>query len=336
MTESILANFMAVAPCDVPPVFLAAAPLTHLSGKFMQYFLASGGTGVVIARPDRRQILELIAQRGITHLFLPPTVIYDLLLEPDVTEYDYSSLRYFMYSGAPMSPEKLRRAIEVFGPVMCQIWGQSESAWLTILRPEDHLQAGGVAPAGRLASCGRPLPFVTIGVMDDAGHLLPDDEVGELVVRGACVMAGYYNDPRATEEVSRYGWHHTGDIGYRDSQGFLYLVDRKKDIVISGGFNIYSVEVERALSEHAAVVECAVIGVPDAKWGEAVKGVVELVPGAEVDPDELIAFCRARLGAMKAPKSIDLVDRIPRNANGKVVKRELRDRYWAGHERMVS
>jgi acyl-CoA synthetase (AMP-forming)/AMP-acid ligase II len=334
--ESIVANFTAVAPPTSRPVFLAAAPLTHLAGKFMQFVLAHGGAGVVYSRVDRREILRAIPRHAITHVFLPPTVIYDLMMEPGVRDIDYSSLQYFVYSAAPMAPEKVRLAIDIFGPVMCQVWGQSESAWNTVLLPSDHLVNGEPAPLERLSSCGKPLPFVSCAVMGLDGNLLGDNEIGELVVRGSCVMSGYYQDSAATQQVSAYGWHHTGDVGRRDEYGFYYIVDRMKDMIISGGFNIYSVEVERALLDHPGVKECAVIGVPHAKWGEAVHAVVELAGESTVTGPELINWCRERTGAMKAPKSIDIVPALPRNTNGKVLKRELRRQHEQGSYGEVS
>ena len=337
--ESVVANFMAVAPCDVPPVFLAAAPLTHLAGKFMQYVMVNGGTGVVVSRVDKPQILRLMAEYRITHMFLPPTVIYDLLLEPNVRDVDYSSLRYFLYSAAPIAPEKLREAIEVFGPVMCQVWGQTEAGWSTILLPSNHVRDGRIATSERLSSCGRPLPFVSVAVMAPEGQLLADGECGELVIRGQCVMQGYYKDPEATAAVSGHGWHHTGDIGFRDSEGYYYIVDRKKDMIISGGFNIFSVEVERTVLDHPAVQECAVIGVPHERWGESVTAVVELkpdTPDAAATEQDIIDFCRLRIGPMKSPKAVFFVDALPRNTNGKVLKRMVREKFWVGRERQVS
>jgi acyl-CoA synthetase (AMP-forming)/AMP-acid ligase II len=333
--ESIVANVMSAAPCDVPPVFLAAAPLTHLAGKFMHYIMAMGGTGVILPGVERGAILDAIPRYGITHLFLPPTSIYDLLADPSARNVDYRSLRYFIYSAAPMAPDKIAEAIDLFGPVMCQIWGQSEAAWCTILLPDDHLVDGIPAPEHRLASCGKPLPFVQVAIMDDGGNLLMDGERGELVVRGNNLMTGYYNDPAETAEVAKHGWHHTGDIGFRDKDGYFHIVDRIKDMIISGGFNIYSAEVETVLLAHPAVLQCAVIGVPDARWGEAVKGVVELKPNATATAAELIAFAHERLGGMKAPKSIDLVDTLPKSAIGKILKREVRARYWGAQERQV-
>lgn len=336
LMENVVSNFMAVAPCDVPPVFLAAAPLTHLAGKFMQYVMCNGGTGIVMSRADKPLMLQLIPQYRVTHMFLPPTVIYDLLLEPNVRDVDYSSLRYFLYSAAPMAPEKVREAIEVFGPVMFQVWGQSEAGWSTALLPSDHSTDGHIATLDRLSSCGRPLPFVRVEVMADDGSILPVGEHGELVIRGQSVMKGYYNDPEATAAVSEYGWHHTGDIGFRDNEGYFYIVDRNKDMIISGGFNIYSIEVERTILDHPAVHECVVVGIPDEKWGESVTAVVQLKPNGAATERDIIDHCRARIGAMKSPKQVFFVEELPRNTNGKILKRMVRDEFWKGRTTQVS
>ena len=171
--------------------------------------------------------------------------------------------------------------------------------------------------------------------MDDQGNLLGPDLTGEIVVRGNLVMKGYYKNPEQTKEVSAFGWHHTGDIGYKDEEGYVYIVDRKKDMIISGGFNIYPSEVEQAIMAHPAVQECAVIGVPDDKWGEAVKAVIEVKPGMQVAESELIAFCKERIGSVKAPKSVDMWDALPRSAIGKVLKKEVRKKFWEGRTRLI-
>jgi acyl-CoA synthetase (AMP-forming)/AMP-acid ligase II len=171
--------------------------------------------------------------------------------------------------------------------------------------------------------------------MDDDGNLLPRGERGEIVVRGNLVMKGYFNNPEATEEVSKFGWHHTGDIGILDEDGYIYIVDRKKDMIISGGFNVYPSEIEQVLWAHPAVGDCAVIGVPDDKWGEAVKAVIELKPGAAATEAEIIALCKEKLGGVKAPKTVDFIDALPRSAVGKVLKKDLRARYWVGRERTI-
>lgn len=335
--ENVVASFMSCAPCEQRPVFLAAAPLTHAAGMVMQHLLAQGGSAVVFPKVDREALLDAIPRHRATHLFLPPTVIYELLPLAKAQPRDFSSLRYFFYGASPMAPERLEEAIGIFGPVMAQIYGQTEAGVPnTFLSPKDHLIDGKVAPPSRLASCGRASPFSRVAIMSEDGSLLPTREVGEIVVRGNGVMSGYYKNPEATEEVSRHGWHHTGDLGYQDEQGFFYIVDRMKDMVISGGFNIFSAEVERALMSHPEVLECAVIGVPDPKWGEAVKAVVVCRPGTPVKEDDLLAHCKAVVGSMKSPKSVDFVEELPRSPVGKVLKRELRQRYWDGRDRLVS
>lgn len=335
--EAIVAGFMAVAPCAQRPVFLAAAPLTHAAGMVLQHLLAQGGAAVVCPHADRAALLDAIPKFGVTHSFLPPTVIYELLAQPGVRERDYSSLCYFFYGASPMAPDKLRQALDVFGPVMAQIYGQTEAGVPnTFLSPADHYLDGAIAPPKRLASCGRATPFSRVAIMAEDGRLLGSGEVGEIVVRGQGVMSGYYKNPEATAEARTHGWHHTGDVGYRDADGYFYIVDRMKDMVISGGFNIFSAEVERAVMTHPEVHDCAVIGVPDPKWGEALKAVVILREGSTLDAETLIAHCKSVIGSMKAPKSIDFVNELPRSPVGKVLKRDLRERYWCGHTRLVS
>lgn len=335
--ENMVANLMAVAPCSAPPVFLAAAPLTHAAGVVMQYILAQGGAAVVFPKIDRQALLAAIPRYGVTHTFLPPTVIYDLLAEPNVREFDYASLRYFFYGASPIAPEKLRAALETFGPVMCQVYGQTETAMpTTCLTPADHYADGKIASDKRLSSCGRQSPFSRVEIMDEGRSILPPGRVGEIAVRGQGIMLGYYKNPELTEEVLVDGWLFTGDLGYMDEDGFFYIVDRKRDIIISGGFNVYSLEVERALLAHPAVQECAVIGVPDQRWGEAVKAIVQLKPSAACEAADLIAFCKEQIGSLKAPKSVDFVAALPRSAVGKVLKRELKKKYWEGRDKMVS
>ena len=184
-------------------------------------------------------------------------------------------------------------------------------------------------------SCGRPTVFTQVEIMDDDGRLLAPNERGEIVVRGTLVMKGYYRNPKATEEASRFGWHHTGDIGFKDDDGYFYIVDRKRDMIISGGFNIYPSEIEQVLWAHPSVQDCAVVGVPDEKWGEAVKAVIQMKEGTKATVEELAAFCRQRLGGMKTPKSFEIWDQLPRSPVGKVLKRTIRDRYWTGRDRNV-
>ncbi len=326
----------ACMPTAGHPINLVVAPMTHAAGVLIFPLLEVGATNVVLSKPEPLEILTAIERERVTHLFLPPTLIYLLLAHPQVREFDYSSLEYFIYAAAPISLEKLKEALSVFGGVMAQLYGQVEAPMVcTYLSPEDHVLALDSGKEDRLRSCGRPTQAAELAIMDDAGRLLPPNERGEIVVRGDLVMKGYYKDPDATAEASAHGWHHTGDIGYLDEDGFAYIVDRKKDLIISGGFNVYPSEVEQVLWAHPAVRDCAVIGVPDEKWGEAVKAVVELKPGHSVTESELIAFCKERLGGVKCPKSVEFSEHLPRSPVGKVLKKEIRAPFWADRWRAI-
>jgi acyl-CoA synthetase (AMP-forming)/AMP-acid ligase II len=280
-------------------------------------------------------VIDAIAAHRVTHLFLPPTALYGLLAHPDVRKGDYSSLLYFTYGAAPTSTAKIREAVEVFGPCMQTLFGQVEAPASCTCLPPWELVENGVLREDRLASCGRRMLLTQVEIMDDDGCLLPAGQPGEIVVQGNLVMRGYYKNEAATAEVSVNGWHHTGDIGYFNDEGYLFIVDRKKDMIISGGFNIYPSEIEQVLSAHPDVHQCAVIGIPDDKWGEAVHAVVQLKPGARADAGELIAAMKDKLGSVKAPKGIDFVDELPRTGAGKISKKDLRARYWEGVGRNI-
>jgi fatty-acyl-CoA synthase len=332
--QSLLSSLVASMPMKVPPVNLVAAPMTHAAGPLALASMALGGTVVVLPKFDPAAVIDAIQRHRVTYLFLPPTAIYMLLAEPGVRGADFSSLEYLSYAGAPMSLDRLREAIDVFGPVMNASFGQTESPMcVTALPPHEHLNAAG--QLARPGSCGRANLLSIVEVMDDEGTILPPGVAGEIVVRGPLVMAGYYKNPEATAEVSAFGWHHTGDIGTRDEDGFFYIVDRKKDMIITGGFNVYPAEVEQALQAHPAVQDCAVFGVPDEKWGESVTAVVECRPGAEADADAILAFVRDRLGPVKTPKTLRFIDNLPRSNAGKVLRAELRRPYWEAQGRAI-
>ncbi len=319
-----------------PIVNLAAAPMTHSAGFLSISATARGGKVVVLTKPDPMSLLDTIERERVTELFLPPTVIYALLEVPGIEGRDFSSLRYIMYGAAPMSLDKLRRAIEVFGPVMHQGYGQTEAPGsIAFLRPGDHFVDGKIAPDSRLSACGLPAITNAISIRDDQGQPLKQGESGEICVSGDIVMKGYYKQPDKTAEAIIDGWLHTGDVGHLDAEGFLHITDRKKDMIISGGFNVYPSEVEQVIWSHPAVLDCAVIGIPDEKWGEAVKAVIELKPGASVDPEEIIALCKDRLGSVKAPKSVDFIASLPRSPVGKVLKKDIRAAYWTQSDRKV-
>jgi acyl-CoA synthetase (AMP-forming)/AMP-acid ligase II len=338
-TQTFCAHFMMSChyPADERPVNLAAAPITHTAGLLSLPCTARGGTVVVLTKPDPVQLLGAIQKHRVTEFFLPPTVIYRLLDIPDLArKADFSSLRYFLYGAAPMSVEKLKQAIATFGPVMMGGYGQTEAPTsISFLTPAEHFVDGRVAPDERLASVGRPNPLVRVEIMDDDNQILSTGATGEICVRGDLVMKGYYKAPGKTAETIVDGWLHTGDIGHLDADGYLHITDRKKDMIITGGFNVYPSEVEQVIWGHPAVRDCAVIGVPDAHWGEAVTAVVELNAGQQVGADELIALCKDVLGSVKAPKSVEFVDSLPRSPVGKVLKKDLRAKYWRGEARKI-
>jgi acyl-CoA synthetase (AMP-forming)/AMP-acid ligase II len=317
-------------------VNLAAAPMTHTAGFLSLSATARGGKVLVLTKPDPVSLLDAITGKKVTEFFLPPTVIYRLLETPNIRDLDFSSLRYFMYGAAPMSVGKLKSALEIFGPVMLQGYGQTEAPGsIAFLRPSDHFVNGKVASDERLSSCGLPSVFNALAIMDERGNPLPKGSTGEICVRGDIVMKGYYKQHEKTAESIINGWLHTGDVGSLDAQGYLHITDRKRDVIISGGFNVYPSEVEQVLWTHPAVLDVAVIGVPDEQWGEAVKAVVELKPNATVDAAELIALCKASLGSVKAPKTVDFTATLPRSPVGKVLKKDLRDIYWKNAGRRI-
>jgi len=333
MATSILNNYYGP---QQPIVNLAAAPMTHTAGFLSIPASARGGTVVVLTKPDPATLLETIEKHRITEFFLPPTVIYRLLETPGIEKRDLSSLRYLMYGAAPMSVEKLKQALALFGPIMLQGYGQSEApGGISCLRPGDHFVDGKVASDERLSSCGLPSVLNALAIMDEQGQALPPGATGEICIRGEIVMKGYYKQPEKTAETIVNGWLHTGDVGSVDAEGFLHITDRKRDMIISGGFNVYPSELEQLLWTHPSVLDCAVIGVPDADWGEAVKAVVELKPGCQATAAELIALCKEKLGSVKAPKSVDFVQSLPRSPAGKVLKKDLREPHWRNVGRRI-
>ncbi len=325
--ESTVVRWIMNVGCE-HPVHLVVAPMTHAAGLIALALMPLGTTNVLLPSFDAQRVMTTIQRHRVTHLFLPPTAIYMMLAHSDVGRYDYSSLRHFVFAAAPMSLERLKEAISIFGPVMTTAFGQSEAMPnLTYMSPRELVSVAHVDQK-RLGSCGRVNLQVRLEVLDEEGNILPPNTRGEICVKGSARMIGYYKDAEATAEVSRFGWHHTGDVGYKDEHGYLYIVDRKKDMIISGGFNIYPAEIEQVLWGHPAVGDCAVIGVPDEKWGEAVKAIIEAKPGGEVDIAELEARCREHLSGYKVPKSFEVWPALPRSPVGKVLKRAIRERYW--------
>ena len=313
-------------PFDGRPVYLALAPLTHAAGVLCFPVLARGGEIVIMRAPDVGEFLGLIERHRVTHTFLPPTLIYMVLGHEALDTTDLGSLQCFWYGAAPMSAARLEEALSRIGP-MAQLFGQTEAPMMiSMMPPADHYRADGSVATEKLSSAGRPAPLVTVGIMDEAGALLPLGERGEIVVRSSLVTPGYYRDPEATAAASTHGWHHTGDIGYVDEDNFLFIVDRAKDMIISGGFNVYSTEVEQALLSHPDVQDCAVIGLPDEKWGERVVAVVQPQPGRTIDEGELTAYVKGLIGSVKAPKQVEVWPDLPRSKVGKVVKTDIKAR----------
>ena len=314
-------------PFEGRPVYLALAPLTHAAGVLCFPVLALGGEVVVMRAPDVGGFLEHVERHHVTHTFLPPTLdLHGAGARGASRPPTSSSLQCFWYGAAPMSAARLEEALTRIGPVMAQLFGQTEAPMMiSTMAPRDHFRADGTLARDRLSSAGRPAPLVTLAIMaDDGTPAAPAASAGRSWCGSSLVMAGYYRDPDATAAASAHGWHHTGDIGYLDDDGFLFIVDRAKDMVITGGFNVYSTEVEQAVMAHPAVQDCAVVGLPDEKWGERITAVVQLLPGAESEPAELTAFVKARLGSVKTPKQVEVWPDLPRSTVGKVLKTDIR------------
>jgi len=323
--ETMSAITLMSYPFEGRPVYLALAPLTHAAGVLCFPVLALGGEVVVMRTPDVGSFLEHVERHRVTHTFLPPTLIYMVLAHPALGSTDLSSLQCFWYGAAPMSATRLEEALDRIGPVMAQLFGQTEAPMMiSTMAPRDHFREDGTIARERLSSAGRPAPLVTVQIMAGDGTLLPRGERGEIVVRSSLVMAGYHRNPEATAEASAHGWHHTGDIGFLDDDNFLHIVDRAKDMVITGGFNVYSTEVEQALMQHPAVQDCAVVGLPDEKWGERVTAVVQLRGDDPVTPEELAAFVKEQIGSVKSPKQVEVWPDLPRSKVGKVLKADIR------------
>lgn len=319
-------------PAGAPIVNLAAAPMTHTSGIMSLQTVARGGTVAIIPRATPPAIVEAVQQFGVTEMFLPPTVIYRLLSLLDEQDVDLSTLRHVLYGAAPMSTSKLREAIERLGPVLVEGFGLTEApAAIAFLRTDEHLVDGEIAPAARLSSCGRPSPLVTVEIRDpETGGLMEQGQTGEVCVRGDLVMRGYYKDGEQTDKALRDGRLHTGDVGHLDAEGFLHLTDRLKDVIISGGFNVYPTRIEQVIWAHPSVEDCAVVGAPDDDWGERVTAVVQLKQGRTVTAAEIVRVCRENLGPVATPKDVIFVEALPRSANGKILKKDIRAEFWTG------
>lgn len=321
---------------DHDPVLMVAAPMTHAAGRVALTSLSSGARLVVLEQVDPQLVLQTIETERITDFFLPPTALYTLLDQPNINDFDYSSLKRVSYGSAPMSIDKIKQCINTFGPVMRGGFGQTECPmFISSLEQDDHFVDGAIAPDERLRSVGKATIISEIAIVDDNARPLPAGERGEIAVKGPMVSEGYYENPEETAKIRVSGWHLTGDIGHLDEDGFLYIVDRKKDMIITGGFNVYSAEVEHAVMSLPQVKVAVAIGIPSEKWGEQVHALVQLEPGAGVTPDEIVARTKALIGGVKAPKSVEFVDDFPRTAVHKIDKKAVRQQYWQGLSRNI-
>jgi acyl-CoA synthetase (AMP-forming)/AMP-acid ligase II len=316
-------------------VTLLAMPCFHISGTGTGIgTMVAGTNAIVLPEYDPTTALDLIANYNISKIFLVPAAIQILLNHPRVNETDFSRLKFVTYGASPIPLELMREAMRVLGCGFVQMYGMTETTGTIVaLDPEDHVPEG----SSKMRSVGKPLAGVEIKIIDEAGKPVTTGTVGEIATRSSKNMRGYWNNPDATAAtIDADGWLRTGDAGYLDEDGYLYIHDRVKDMIISGGENVYPAEVENALYSHPKVADVAVIGVPDAKWGEAVKACVVVKPGETLSEGELIAHARTLIAGYKCPKSVDFIAALPRNPSGKILRRELRAPYWAGKDRAVN
>jgi acyl-CoA synthetase (AMP-forming)/AMP-acid ligase II len=327
-------NISADVGIDADARVQVAMPLYHVGGSSYALLALSRGAHIVMLRlPDPAAVLEMLETERITHTFLVPALLAAMTQVPGAAERDFSGLRALSYGASPMPLPVLRACLELFPGVMHQVYGMTEACGVvSTLGPDDHENP---AVRHRLVSAGTPIHGVEIEILDPAtGEPVPTGTPGEIWVRTEQIMGGYWGMPDATAAaITPDGWLRSGDGGHLDSDGYLYVTDRIRDMIISGGENIYPAEIERVLAEHPTVDDVAVIGIPDERWGEVPKAVVVAAQGATVDPDVLIAYSREHLAAYKCPKTVDVIDELPRNLTGKVLKKQLREPYWKGRER---
>lgn len=320
-----------------PTVGLTVMPLFHVGGRLLTLgFFLLGGTVVLHRNFDAAETMQTIQDERVTTMLAAPLMLQRILELPNRSSYDASSMQSIRYASAPMPVPLLRRCLEAFGPIFSQSYGMTECLAVSILKAHEHKLTGTEKEVRRLGSAGQPTLGVELKILRDDDTEGSAGDIGEVLIRSISTMKGYWNNEAATEQALRGGWMHTQDIGYIDEDGFLYILDRKKDMIVSGGENIYSWEVEEALRHHPAVSEVAVIGVPDKEWGESVKACIVLRQGKIVTEDELIAYCRSRIASYKKPRTIDFLETMPRLFNGKLDKKALRAPYWAGQDRQVS
>ncbi|WP_374527561.1 fatty acid--CoA ligase [Novosphingobium sp.] len=320
---------------DEDEAVLVAMPCAHIGGTGLGVVaLSSGLPGIVLSEFEPTRVFDAVENRGVTRFFIVPAALQLLLNHPDCAKTDFSRIKYIMYGASPIPLDLLRECIAMFGAEFVQNYGMTETTGtICVLPPEDHTVEGNP----RMRSAGKPLPGVEIVIRSPEGKILPQGEIGEIVTRSSSNMLGYWKLPEATAStMDADGWIATGDVGYMDADGYVYMYDRAKDMIITGAENVYPAEVESAIYGHPDVLEVAVIGVPDEKWGEAVKAVCVPKPGHTIDPQSIMDWARTRIAGFKVPKSVDVIDALPRNPSGKILRRSLREPYWAGRERNIN
>ena len=312
-------------------VYMALQPLYTAGGVYIIPCWIRGATHIIVPNYDVELAYKIVEKEKVTVIKIVPTVLQRFVENPERSKFDLSTLRTIIYGGSPMPREKLKEALAIFGPIFVQNYGQSEAPMTClILNKKDHLDGK------KLEAAGRPYTMVECKIVDEDNREVPTGELGELIIRADHIMQGYWNrPPELTQETLKDGWIYTRDIAKADDEGFIYLIDRKSDMIVSGGYNVYPNEVEQVLYEHQAIHEAAVVGVPDEKWGEAVKGIVVIKEGCHATEDELIDFCKSRLAGYKAPKSIDFKDTLPKNETGKILRRSVKEPYWEGYEKRI-
>ena len=323
-------------PIGPEDIYLSVGPLTHAAGLMMMVYYCRGAKSIILPRFDPELVLETIDRERVTSVLFVPTMLAMILRSPRIHDFDISSVRRIWYGTAPMPVEWLKEGIKVFGPVFRQNYGMTEMAQpITFLGPEDHILEGGPNQLRRLSSAGKPALGVELKILNEKGQSVKPGEIGEICLRSNKMIKEYWKKPQDTAETFVNGWLHTRDMGTIDEDGYIYIVDRKSDMIISGGFNIYPREVEEVILTHPAVSEVAVIPVPDDTWGEAVKAMVVLKHGARATEEEIVQFCKENLASYKKPRSVEFIDEVPKTAYNKIDRKALREPYWTRYGRRV-
>ena len=326
------ANTLEWAGYNVGESVMNCMPLFHVAGvNFGVLGLAQGAQTVILREIDPQLILRLVEEKQIAHSFWVPAVIMLLLQQPNIADVDFSYLRHVSYGASPIAEELLKNAIDTMGCRFTQLYGLTETIGSGTYLPHDAHDPSW----NKLRSCGVPWPGALVRCVDEDAKEVPVGKVGEIVIKANFVMKGYWRRPEATAEAIKDGWFHTGDAGYFDEDGFLFIFDRVKDMIVSGGENVYPAEVENAIFGHPDVADVAVIGIPSEKWGEEVKAIVVAKPGTSPTAESIVAYARERIAAYKVPKTVDFTEALPRNPSGKILRKDLREPYWRGIERRV-